>query len=216
MSTVINKPGVRIDPNEILNAEATATFPESAGRIGNSTPTRPGISVSELGSRKLTAVADAIELTVTLKDPKAALLKVWGSKGGQETPFVIRGGTRVEVYALPATQKDDLEHFCHFFTLLEGDPPCEEVKKCPSCASCDTVSATPAASPSGHQADSLRAGAISVSRARQLLLGTAMALLVEACGDPATSTRMTGRLRVCRQAGHKNSRTSLSSLWRRW
>lgn len=119
-----------MDDAVVRTAAATGTFP--AGRVSAvfDRPTNR-TALYDIGYRKCTAVADALRLTVKIKDPKKPLLRLTPLSGGAQD-FVIVPGTPIEFVAFPLKKGKDFEHTHHFFVLGKGDKSDRPVRACPS------------------------------------------------------------------------------------
>jgi hypothetical protein len=82
-----------------------------------------------IGQRQCTALADAVRLRVSIKDASKPLLRI--VRDGVAGGIVVTPGANIELAALPLNKSvTNLEHFHHFFDLLQGSKRQESISEC--------------------------------------------------------------------------------------
>jgi len=82
-----------------------------------------------IGQRECTAVADAVRLRFSVKDASKPLLRI--VRDGVSGTIAVTPGATIELAALPLTRSEaNLEHFHHFFELVQGGGRHESVFEC--------------------------------------------------------------------------------------
>jgi hypothetical protein len=86
----------------------------------------------DIGYRTCSAVADALRLSVKVRDEKQPTLYLT-NKSGKKEPFIIAPGAYVELAAMPLKRGGDFSHMGHVFALRQGGSDDRPVTLCPKC-----------------------------------------------------------------------------------